>query len=111
MITKTLEYAIAALQFINSGQNGELYCRKEIAKGMGMKDFKYLGVVLQKLAIAGLARSFIGAEGGYRSTPAGRDATLADVMASIDSFPDSQLGRMAREQLDHIRIDSIPMED
>jgi Rrf2 family protein len=105
MITKTLEYAVRAVQFLNQSED-RVWCRKEISRALDIPD-KYAGVVLNKLCVGGLIESRCGAEGGYLRTPAGQDATLGDVLSCVEGFPTGELSRVVLDQLGRVRIDSI----
>lgn len=81
------EYAIRALAYM-ANQSGERFISaKEIGKKEGVPTF-FLAKTLQKLAQAGVLRSFKGPTGGFGLARSPKQITLYDIVEAIDGTGD-----------------------
>jgi Rrf2 family protein len=86
-LSKKADYALMALQYITSVQNGDLPGRvvntKQIAEEYNIPT-ELLAKVLQTLARQGLIESQNGPKGGYSLARAAADITIAQVLEAIE---------------------------
>ena len=81
------EYAIRALAYMANQSDTRFVSAKEIGKKEGVPTF-FLAKTLQKLAKAGVLRSFKGPTGGFGLARPPKRITLYDIVEAIDGTSD-----------------------
>jgi Rrf2 family protein len=82
MLSRSAEYAIAALIFLAKQPPGELRGAQEIAAETEIP-LPYLWKILKQLTASKLVRSFKGVKGGYELARASRRITVRHVLAAV----------------------------
>lgn len=82
-LSKKIEYAILALQYIASLTDGRVATVKEIAE-IKVIPQPLLAKILQQLAKKELIQSVQGSHGGYALSRSAKDITLAQMMEAIE---------------------------
>lgn len=84
MFSKACEYAIRALMFIaQKSEGGSKVGIKEIAKGIDSPEH-FIAKILQDLSRKGLVQSQKGPSGGFYLDQSSLNASLADVVRTVD---------------------------
>jgi len=82
-LTRAADYALRAMIHLASLPAAERALLPQMARAIGAPE-SFLSKVLQSLCRAGLAASHRGQSGGFEILPAGRTATVAAVILSIE---------------------------
>jgi Rrf2 family protein len=81
-LTKKIEYAILAVQYIALNE-GRLASAKEISEKLNIS-FEFLSKTMQKLIHSGIVVSQQGAKGGYSLARRAEETTIEDIIKAID---------------------------
>jgi Rrf2 family protein len=82
-LTRAADYALRVMIHLASLPRGERAMLLDLARATGAPE-SFLSKVLQSLRRAGFAVSHRGQAGGFEILPAGRVATIADIIQSIE---------------------------
>ena len=83
MITREADYAIRAVLYLASQDDGQLVATSELAERM-LVPYRFLRRIVQKLVDGGLLEAQRGKGGGVRLTRTSREISLLDVLQTVD---------------------------
>ncbi len=84
-LSKKVEYAILALQFMSSKQ-GELCSAKEMSEILSIP-YEFLSKSLQILMKKGIVESVQGVRGGYQLSKPADEITINDIITALEDNP------------------------
>lgn len=84
-LSKKIEYAILALQYI-AGKQSELVTAKEISEKLGIP-YEFLSKALQTLMKKGIVESWQGTKGGYLLSKGAEDISVGEVIRALEDNP------------------------